>query len=252
MANNQNVNKVQYGSQVLIDLTFDTVTADKLLSGYTAHDASGAQIMGTYSGGGTEAGTVTQDADGYLVLDDDVPAGPTLITKSITANGTYNASSDSADGYSSVTVNVSGGGGTGLVYESGTYTPTTDVAHPTISFADSHTAAPVFACLADVENTVTETDCAIWWVMVNFNGIFGKGIITTATSSFHYGFTRYAYKTSGAGVSGTNLSGLDGTTNTALSYWVSAGSFSPYMGSDTRYFRSGRTYKWIAVWAPTS
>lgn len=36
---------------------------------------------------------------------------PTLTTKSITQNGTYNASSDSADGYSSVTVNVSGGGG---------------------------------------------------------------------------------------------------------------------------------------------
>ena len=33
----------------------------------------------------------------------------TLITKSITQNGTYNASSDNADGYSSVTVNVSGG-----------------------------------------------------------------------------------------------------------------------------------------------
>lgn len=32
--------------------------------------------------------------------------GSTLITKSITANGTYNASSDSADGYSSVTVTV--------------------------------------------------------------------------------------------------------------------------------------------------
>lgn len=38
---------------------------------------------------------------------------PTFITKSITENGTYNASSDSADGYSSVTVNVSGGGGSG-------------------------------------------------------------------------------------------------------------------------------------------
>lgn len=36
----------------------------------------------------------------------------TLTTKSITQNGTYNASSDNADGYSSVTVNVSGGGGT--------------------------------------------------------------------------------------------------------------------------------------------
>ena len=32
-----------------------------------------------------------------------------LISKSITANGTYTASSDNADGYSSVTVNVSGG-----------------------------------------------------------------------------------------------------------------------------------------------
>ena len=33
-----------------------------------------------------------------------------LTTKSITQNGTYNASADNADGYSQVTVNVSGGG----------------------------------------------------------------------------------------------------------------------------------------------
>lgn len=37
-------------------------------------------------------------------------SAPTLITKSITSNGTYNASSDNADGYSSVTVSVPGGG----------------------------------------------------------------------------------------------------------------------------------------------
>lgn len=35
----------------------------------------------------------------------------TLIEKSITENGTYNASDDSADGYSKVTVDVAGGGG---------------------------------------------------------------------------------------------------------------------------------------------
>ena len=34
-----------------------------------------------------------------------------LITKSITENGTYNATDDSANGYSSVTVEVEGGGG---------------------------------------------------------------------------------------------------------------------------------------------
>lgn len=41
-------------------------------------------------------------------------AGATLVTKSITANGTYDASDDGADGYSEVTVNVSGGGGGGV------------------------------------------------------------------------------------------------------------------------------------------
>lgn len=40
-------NKVIFGSTVLIDLTADTVTADKILASYTAHDASGAIITGT-------------------------------------------------------------------------------------------------------------------------------------------------------------------------------------------------------------
>ena len=77
--------KVIYNNETLIDLTSDTVDAAHLATGYTAHDASGAAITGTYSGG----------------------SSATLGTKSITANGTYNASSDSYDGYSQVTVNVS-------------------------------------------------------------------------------------------------------------------------------------------------
>ena len=40
-------NKIIYGGEVLIDLTADTVTADKLASGITAHDRSGAIITGT-------------------------------------------------------------------------------------------------------------------------------------------------------------------------------------------------------------
>ena len=40
------VNKVVYGGQTLIDLTADTVTKDKLLSGYTAHDKAGDPITG--------------------------------------------------------------------------------------------------------------------------------------------------------------------------------------------------------------
>lgn len=44
---NQYKNKVIYGNQTLIDLTQDTITTDKLLAGYTAHDATGAAITGT-------------------------------------------------------------------------------------------------------------------------------------------------------------------------------------------------------------
>lgn len=44
---NQYVNKVIYGNRTLIDLTGDTVQADKVLSGYTAHDKSGAPITGS-------------------------------------------------------------------------------------------------------------------------------------------------------------------------------------------------------------
>lgn len=43
---NQYVSKVVLGTETLIDLTADTITADKLLSGYTAHGANGAAITG--------------------------------------------------------------------------------------------------------------------------------------------------------------------------------------------------------------
>lgn len=39
--------KVVLGDEVLIDLTADTITPDKLASGITAHDKSGAAITGT-------------------------------------------------------------------------------------------------------------------------------------------------------------------------------------------------------------
>lgn len=45
--NTKFVNKVVYGGKTLIDLTGDTVSADKLLKDITAHDKSGALITGT-------------------------------------------------------------------------------------------------------------------------------------------------------------------------------------------------------------
>ena len=56
--------------------------------------------------GGTSAGLLFPD--GFVMAIGNIPSGggSTLITKSITENGTYNASADNADGYSSVSVSV--------------------------------------------------------------------------------------------------------------------------------------------------
>lgn len=51
------VSKVVYGGSTLIDLTSDTVVADKLLKGYKAHGADGEAITGT-----CEFDSNTQDA----------------------------------------------------------------------------------------------------------------------------------------------------------------------------------------------
>ena len=44
-------NKVVYNGNTLIDLTSDTVSADNLMSGITAHNAAGEIITGIMSGG---------------------------------------------------------------------------------------------------------------------------------------------------------------------------------------------------------
>lgn len=72
---NQYVNKVVYGGNTLIDLTADTITADKLASGITAHDKSGATITGTN----------TYDSD---TSDDTAVASEILATKTAHARGT--------------------------------------------------------------------------------------------------------------------------------------------------------------------
>lgn len=54
------ISKIIYGGKVLIDLTQDTVVAEKLLNGYTAHGANGEIITGTCTfDSNTQDATVT-------------------------------------------------------------------------------------------------------------------------------------------------------------------------------------------------
>lgn len=60
---NQYYNKIIINGETKIDLTGDTVAANKLLSGYTAHDRSGATITGTctYDVDSTDATAVSDE-----------------------------------------------------------------------------------------------------------------------------------------------------------------------------------------------
>ena len=71
---NQYVNKVIVNGTTKLDLTADTVVANKLLSGYTAHDKSGAPITGT----------LTYDAD---TSDATAAASEILATKTAYVSG---------------------------------------------------------------------------------------------------------------------------------------------------------------------
>ena len=83
------ISKVILNGTTQIDLTTDTVTnSAHIMNGYVGHLADGTQTTGTGQGGSTA----------------------TLVSKTITTNGTYDPANDSADGYSSVTVNVQSGG----------------------------------------------------------------------------------------------------------------------------------------------
>ena len=65
-------NKVVYSGNTLIDLTSDTVAADKVLNGYTAHDKSGAAITGNvafvtyYTGSSAPSSSLGNNGDIYL------------------------------------------------------------------------------------------------------------------------------------------------------------------------------------------
>lgn len=66
------INKVDYGNRTLIDISNDTVSANTLLSGATAHDNSGTQISGAvqfityYTGTAEPSASLGQNGDIYL------------------------------------------------------------------------------------------------------------------------------------------------------------------------------------------
>lgn len=153
---------------------------------------------------------------------------------SVTQNGTVDTTL-----INSLTVNVSGGGSSGLVYETGTYTAASD-GNPTINFTNAHTSAPALMIFMDTGAYVNQIS-GIAYAYIGFDALFGSGLNVSASAErpamFEYGRIASNGTTSFGGKAIGTVS--DHVTNTG---------FTPSFDSSSYTCKSGRTYKWIAIW----
>lgn len=106
----------------------------------------------------------------------------TLITKSITANGTYNASDDSADGYSEVTVNVPSGASNVVT---GTFKGTTTGAAMDVDLAYTGNGYPI-AVLIFPEEGVAKSNGSYYPTLQRYAYAYYVIIKNDATSTPTY------------------------------------------------------------------
>ena len=179
------------------------------------------------SGGGTALYVETSDADATA---SDIASG-----KKAYVNG-------------SLIVGTASGGGGGLEYETGTWTPAADIADYTIPFADTHTEEPFYYSIINSDNTtfVTTPYTNTFQSTIGFKG----GSIATNSSQNLYVSSIYCYTNSGGTSSTYNYQSI--TASSTYSDFFKKTGIRAYTNSTSRYWRSGITYKWIAVWKPTS
>lgn len=154
-----------------------------------------------------------------------------------------------------LTTGSSSGGGSGLEYETGTYIPSEDISRPTINFATTHSKPPCFVSMYDCTGTIdTTTYTNIAFNFIDMYQLFNSSF-PYSSSAMRYGTASYIYR----GTSTTSLSSgtqhitynytNSGSGGTSYSrYWVDESSFRPYCVSTSRFWRTTRTYKWIAIW----
>ena len=158
------------------------------------------------------------------------------------------------DTYATYVSQISGGSSV-LVYETGTYTPSTDTDRPTINFTNVHSEAPIYVGIFDTTDTseqTTQTNYA--WQYFDHYKMWGTSLPYSSTG-LRYAFIFYYYRatsttaTTTAWIQCSNNSDSSGDGDTSYPrYWVTETGFKPSSNSTSRKWRPSRTYKWIAIW----
>ena len=175
------------------------------------------------------------------------------LATSITNKGVTVPPGTKIDGFAALVDQISGGGGSGLDYETGTYTPVSDTVQPTINFSKTHTSMPVFIYLQDAGGYNSTSNSNYIFLYIDWQLLIGNPIYTNS-STVQYGMVWYEYRGSSSASKGQTFftvpsSDTDGSSASKPRYYATESHFEPYSVSTSRYWRAGRTYKWIAVWA---
>lgn len=211
--------------------TENTYKPSQMPDAIEAISGGGITPTGTKQISITENGTTTEDVTNYAdaEITVNVPTGSTPVINplSVNENGTYTAPTG-VDGYSPVTVNVSGGGGGSVV--TGTITPSEDSRSLTIPDIVGKSNVLIFP-ITDLSAVRVRTH----WGSLFFNG---RCILVGSSNS---GGTAYTiaptFKPATAAVS--NGDTLDTTTGKIT---ITAGAGSNYGG----YFVPEITYQYVA------
>ena len=180
------------------------------------------------SGGG---GYVTQAADGSVTFSA-TSGPPTLISKSITQNGTYNPTSDNADGYSSVTVDVSGGGISGVV--KGTLSiPTTINRSTMVDIINVSSIGFTPTQFIFYKNEDTKTNNAVYFA--SYSNFDSHYLRERAVYSRQDGFT----------LRGSAVTDWTTPSSGYLYYYSSTGAIQ--YSATSSYILEAGTYTWIAI-----
>ena len=150
------------------------------------------------------------------------------------------------------------GQGGGLTFETGTYEPSADTSGEKILFANTHSEAPAFIMMVDATGTAdTTSNTNMQFVWYDYYKLYGVGI-PWSSSAYRYASAYYAYRatnTSALSIGGVHCSANSDSQGTGgINYprfWTDELGFTPNSASTSRYWRAGRTYKWIAIWRQT-
>lgn len=158
---------------------------------------------------------------------ENIPTGGTLITKNITANDTYNAEDDNADGYSSVTVNVPGSTPT-LQTKTKSYTPSETAQSETVTADNGYDGLDtVSVSVGAISSTYVGTGIT----RRSSSDLTASGATVTVPSGY---YSEQASKAVGSGTAGTPTATKGTVSNHSISVTPSVTNTTGYITGSTK------------------